>query len=123
MKPSRVSVPESDAITASSFLQQNYHESLPVPTHMAGGSKVCFPEGDRVGPQSGDIIHKNGLIGPIGMYFSQSHFLAIKAGCNNNINTICCYFSSGVDQDDVVWHVTAMPYVKMTLIATGLSLS
>lgn len=53
-----------------------------------------FPAWGQGGVRSRDNIHKkNVLIGPfvifIGMSFSQGNFLAIKAGCDSNINTIC----------------------------------
>lgn len=46
-----------------------------------------------MGPEAETTFTKNVLIGPfmifIGMSFSQSNFLAIKAGCDSNTNTIC----------------------------------
>lgn len=48
------------------------------------------------------------------MFFSQSNFRAIKAGCDSIVNMICCSLKVGffhvhtrVDQDKVAWHLTA----------------
>lgn len=96
MKPRRVSVPASDAITALSFLREKCHESLSsmcALTGIAGGSRIHFVDGATVRTEVETIFTKNVLTGPfvifIGMSFPQSNFLAIKAGCDSNINTIC----------------------------------
>lgn len=54
----------------------------------------CFLNGARVGTEVEEIFTKNVVIGPfmifVGMSFSQSNFLAIRAaGCDSNVNLIC----------------------------------
>lgn len=77
-----------------------------------------FPEWGQGRDRSGGNIHKNVLIDVfyktifIRMSFSQSNFLAIKAGCDSNIDTICWSFKgffsgvhTSIDEDEVcgIW--------------------